>query len=90
MGEHDVAVTMDKLKFKEEPVRTSATTTTTTNRESTTGAATTTAPAGTATAPARTTTANAGTNDWTPDHAVMSATKDQLKALPQFKYSDYN
>ena len=29
-------------------------------------------------------------NDWTPDHAVMSATKDQLKALPQFKYSDYN
>ena len=40
------------------------------------------------TAPARTTTANA--NDWTPDHAVMSATKDQLKALPQFKYSDYN
>lgn len=81
MGEHDVAVTMDKLKFKEEPVRTSATTTTTTNRESTTGAATTTAPA-------RTTTANA--NDWTPDHAVMSATKDQLKALPQFKYSDYN
>jgi sporulation protein YlmC with PRC-barrel domain len=90
MGEHDVAVTMDKLKFKEEPVRTSPTTTTTTNRESTTGAATTTAPAGTATAPARTTTANAGTNDWTPDHAVMSATKDQLKALPQFKYSDYN
>ena len=27
---------------------------------------------------------------WDPDHAVMSATKDQLKALPQFKYSDYN
>jgi len=88
MGEHDIAVSMDKLKFKEEAVRTSATTTTTTTRESTTGAATTTAPAATTTAPARTTTANA--NDWTPDHAVMSATKDQLKALPQFKYSDYN
>ena len=81
MGEHDIAVSMDKLKFKEEAVRMSATTTSTTTRESTTGAATTTAPA-------RTTTANA--NDWTPDHAVMSATKDQLKALPQFKYSDYN
>ena len=80
MGEHDIAVSMDKLKFKEEAVRTSATTTSTTTRESTTGAATTTAPA-------RTTTANA--NDWTPDHAVMSATKNQLKALPQFKYSDY-
>jgi hypothetical protein len=35
---------------------------------------------------ARTNTAN----DWTPDHAVMSGNKDQLKALPQFKYSDYN
>jgi sporulation protein YlmC with PRC-barrel domain len=88
MGEHDIAVSMDKLKFKEEAVRTSATTTTTTTRETTTGTATTTAPAATTTVPARTTTANA--NDWTPDHAVMSATKDQLKALPQFKYSDYN
>lgn len=88
MGEHDIAVSMDKLKFKEEAVRTSATTTTT--RESTTGTATTTAPAATTTAPARTTTATANANDWTPDHAVMSATKEQLKELPQFKYSDYN
>ena len=30
------------------------------------------------------------TNDWVPDHAVMDATKDQLKAMPQFKYSRYN
>ena len=29
-------------------------------------------------------------NDWVPDHAVMSSMKDQLKAMPQFKYSDYN
>jgi sporulation protein YlmC with PRC-barrel domain len=90
LGEHDIAVSMDKLKFKEEAVRTTTATTTPAPRESTTGAATTTAPAGTATAPARTTTANADANDWTPDHAVMNATKDQLKAIPQFKYSDYN
>ena len=38
MGEHDIAVTMDKLKFIEEPVRTSSTATTT--RETTTGTAT--------------------------------------------------
>ena len=83
MGEHDIAVTMDKLKFIEEPVRTSSTATTT--RETTTGTAT--APANTtATTTARTNTAN----DWTPDHAVMSGNKEQLKALPQFKYSDYN
>lgn len=97
MGEHDIAVTMDKLKFVETPVRTSSTTPATT-RETTTS----TAPAGTvrdtttgaATAPATTTstttTRTANANDWTPDHAVMSGTKDQLKAMPQFKYSDYN
>jgi len=83
VGEHDIAVSMDKLKFMEEPVRTSSTTTTTTTRNTTTG---------TATAPANTTSTTRTTdaNDWTPDHAVMSGTKDQLKAMPQFKYSDYN
>jgi len=85
MGEHDIAVSMDKLKFMEEPVRTSSTapaTTTreTTTKETTTGASTTTS-----------TTARSGNaNDWTPDHAMMSGTKEQLKAMPQFKYSDYN
>jgi sporulation protein YlmC with PRC-barrel domain len=85
MGEHDIAVSMDKLKFIEEPVRTSSTATTTTKdtatapRETTTGAATTT-----------TTTRTSDANDWTPDHAMMSGTKEQLKAMPQFKYSDYN
>jgi sporulation protein YlmC with PRC-barrel domain len=81
MGEHDIAVTMDKLKFMEEPVRTSSTAPATGGaRDTTTGAAT--APASTA--------RTADANDWTPDHAVMSGTKDQLKAMPQFKYSDYN
>lgn len=97
MGEHDIAVTMDKLKFMETPVRTSSaapagtvreTTTSTapagTARDSTTGTASTTTT--TTTTPAR----SAGANDWTPDHAVMSGNKEQLKAMPQFKYSDYN
>ena len=77
MGEHDIAVSMDKLKFVEEPVRTSSTSTSTTSRDTTTGAA-------------ATTTTNRSANDWVPDHAVMSGNKEQLKALPQFKYSDYN
>jgi len=86
MGEHDIAVSMDKLKFVEEAVRTSSAAPATTVRETTTGTAT--APAN---APAATTTARTvDTNDWTPDHAMMSGTKDQLKAMPQFKYSDYN
>ena len=37
-----------------------------------------------------TTARSANANDWTPDHAVMSGNKEQLKAMPQFKYSDYN
>jgi sporulation protein YlmC with PRC-barrel domain len=88
MGEHDIAVSMDKLKFMEEPVRTSSTAPATTTRdnagaprETTTGAATTTTAA---------TSRSGNANDWTPDHAVMSGTKEQLKAMPQFKYSDYN
>ena len=89
MGEHDIAVSMDKLKFMEEPVRTSSTAPATTTRdnagaprETTTGAATTTT--------ATTTSRSGNVNDWVPDHAVMSGTKEQLKAMPQFKYSDYN
>ena len=86
---------MDKLKFVEEPVRTSAAATPrdttvreTTVRDTTTGAAIAPGTTTTTTTPARVSSANV--NDWSPDHAVMSATKDQLKALPQFKYSNYN
>lgn len=77
MGEHDIAVSIDKLKFVEEPVRTSSSSTSTTARDTTTGAA-------------ATNTTNRNVNDWVPDHAVMSGNKEQLKALPQFKYSGYN
>ena len=86
MGEHDIAVSMDKLKFVEEPVRTSSTAPATTTRETTTKETTT----GAATTTSTTTARNADANDWVPDHAVMSGTKEQLKAMPQFKYSDYN
>lgn len=94
MGEHDIAVTMDKLKFMETPVQTSSTAPAGTTRATTTS----TAPAGTATTTGAanstttttTTARTADANDWVPDHAVMNGTKDQLKAMPQFKYSDYN
>ena len=86
MGEHDIAVSMDKLKFIEEPVRTSSTAPATTARETTTKETTT----GAATTTTTTTARSADATDWTPDHAVMSGTKEQLKAMPQFKYADYN
>ena len=76
MGEHDIKVEMSKLKFVDEPVRTSSTTTTTRPANTTTGAAT------------ATTTTRSNDKKWYPDHAVLSgASKDQLKAMPQFKYN---
>jgi sporulation protein YlmC with PRC-barrel domain len=76
MGEHYVAVSMDKLKWVNEPVRTSSTATT---DKTTVG---TTANTNTSNRPVR-----ASDEKWYPDHAVFNATKDQLKAMPQFKYN---
>ena len=81
VGEHLVAVPMDKVKFVDEPV-------------AYTGASSQPATGGAR--PANTTTTGAATapaapavkkNPWYPDHATFSATKDQLKAMPEFKYS---
>ncbi len=91
VGEHLVAVPFDKIKFVNEPVAsTSASAAATPNAatgrpmsSTTTGAATTgTVPTGAA--PAMT----ANANPWYPDHAVFNATKDELKAMPEFKYSN--
>ena len=83
MGEHDILVEPAKIKFVNEPVRSAAT------------APATTAPAGTAAgAPSNTrnvsNTTRAANEQWYPDHGVLNATKDQLKAMPQFKYATYN
>jgi sporulation protein YlmC with PRC-barrel domain len=79
IGQQDIMVEMSKLKFVDEPVRTSSTTT------STTGSAAT----GTANRPAPATTTMTPTtkSKWYPDHAVLSgATKDSLKNMAEFKY----
>jgi sporulation protein YlmC with PRC-barrel domain len=80
LGKHDIMVQLSKLKFVEEPVKTSSTT-----PSSTTGAA----PGGTA-RPSPSPSASSTTTSkskWYPDHAVMSgATKDSLKNTPEFKY----
>jgi sporulation protein YlmC with PRC-barrel domain len=78
MGERNVMVPFDKLKFVSEP-RQSVTTTTT--RPTTT--------TGTADRPATTTITTPRTVEkkWYPDHVVLSgATKDSLKSIPEFKY----
>ena len=86
MGEHLVAVPYDKLKFVNEAV---AYTGAATNPSAKPGATTTT---GAATGTEKTTTTTAttasSTSKWYPDHAVFNASKDELKNMPEFKYSE--
>jgi sporulation protein YlmC with PRC-barrel domain len=87
MGEHLVAVSLDKVKFVNEPIVYAGTASTA--APSAGGGAMMNPPA----PPASTTTGAAGAatakaNPWYPDHAVFSATKDELKAMPEFKYSN--
>ena len=77
VGEHDILVKLDQLKFVNEPVRSSDTSAKRTDPASTTGAGSNRS-------------ARAANEKWYPDHAVMNATKDQIKAMPEFKYSNYN
>ena len=83
MGAHLVAVPLDQIKFINEPVVYI-------------GAGGTGAPGagGSMNRPPSTTGSTAtGTaaaskpNPWYPDHAVFNANKDELKAMPEFKYS---
>ena len=88
VGEHLVAVPMDKIKFVTEPVAyTGASANSAGNRP----AGTTGTGATTTTGSARSTNTTAATaskpNPWYPDHAVYNATKDELKAMPEFKYN---
>ncbi len=101
MGEHDILVSFDKLKFVDQPVRSASNATapvvtnkTTSNAAGTANPRPADSAAGnpgvnTMTTTTTTTTTNADRR-WYPDHAVMSANKDQLKAMPEFKYSTYN
>jgi sporulation protein YlmC with PRC-barrel domain len=91
MGEHYVAVAYDKLKWTNEPPRstTANTTTSASARAAANGDSARTAPDGSSrTTGAATTTAEdrKANGYWYPDHAIYNATKDQLKAMPQFKY----
>jgi sporulation protein YlmC with PRC-barrel domain len=80
VGEHLVAVPFDKIKLVDQPIAYTgaASTSPNPNRPAT---STTTGSSTTSTAP------SAKANPWYPDHAVFSATKDELKAMPEFKYS---
>ncbi len=81
MGEHLVALPFDQVKFSDQPVQantaSNAPASSTNSRTTTTGAATGTS-----------TTTSSSKSRWYPDHAIINANKDQLKAMPEFKYSE--
>lgn len=81
MGEHYVAVPFEKIKWVDTPVPAA----TASNGAGSTGM--TGRPASTTTTGAATATPAAKPNPWYPDHGVFNATKDELKAMPEFKYS---
>lgn len=82
VGQRDIAVNFDQLKFTDQPVP-STTASASSTGSSTSPSSTSSSTVGTSTASSRTT-----ADEWYPDHAVMSATKDQLKSMPEFKYSE--
>ncbi len=87
VGEQNVAVSFDQIKWVNEPVRTASTTDKTAVTPGVSPSPSTT------TTGSSTGVANAGRDtrdNWYPDHAVINGTKEQLKALPPFKFSDYN
>jgi sporulation protein YlmC with PRC-barrel domain len=83
VGEHLVAVPFDKVMFVNEPVAYTGVAGSTNTSGAKTTSTTTTGSATTNTAPASTSTSKSGY----PDHAVYNATKDELKAMPEFKHS---
>jgi sporulation protein YlmC with PRC-barrel domain len=80
VGEHLVAVPFEKVKFVNEPVAYTGASNTGAKPPSGAGTSTTTGAATSSTSTAK-------PNPWYPDHAVYNATKEELKAMPEFKYS---
>src|SRR4051812_46124431 len=77
VGEHLVAVAFDKVKFVDDPIAYTGASTAPTSGGARPSSTTTTGAATTAPAAVK-------KNPWYPDHAMLSATKDQLKAMPEF------
>jgi sporulation protein YlmC with PRC-barrel domain len=79
VGEHLVAVPFEKVKFSDQPVAYTG---------ASNGGSGSAKPGGTSTTTgAATSTTASKPNPWWPDHAIFNATKDELKGMPEFKYS---
>ena len=85
VGEHLVAIPFEKVKFSTEPVVYTGAANAPGGGAGGAGGA---RPGGSSTTTGAASTAPAAKpNPWWPDHAIFNATKDELKAMPEFKYS---
>jgi sporulation protein YlmC with PRC-barrel domain len=84
VGQREIAVNFDQLKFTDQPVpsNTASTSSPSTSGSSTLPSSSSGSTVGSSTASSRTT-----ADEWYPDHAVISATRDQLTSMPEFKYT---
>jgi sporulation protein YlmC with PRC-barrel domain len=85
VGSHLVAIPFEKMKFVNEPIAYTGVAGAPNAPGNRPPSSTTTGSATTSTAPASA--PQPKPNPWYPDHAVFNATKDELKAMPEFKYS---
>jgi len=83
VGSQLVAIPFDKIKFVNEPVAYTGAS----NAPNAGNRPATTTTTGSATNSSSTTTTSKP-NPWYPDHAVLNTTKDELKSMPEFKYSE--
>jgi sporulation protein YlmC with PRC-barrel domain len=83
VGSQLVAIPFDKIKFVDEPVAYTGAS----NAPNAGNRPATTTTTGSATNSSSTTTTSKP-NPWYPDHAVLNTTKDELKSMPEFKYSE--
>ncbi|WP_022723229.1 PRC-barrel domain-containing protein [Rhodopseudomonas sp. B29] len=80
VGQRDVAIPFEQLKFSNQPVSGNTAMNNSTNSKSTTNT-------GMTTGAASSSSSSSTADRWYPDHAVLNTTKDQLKAMPEFSYS---
>lgn len=90
MGERNVAIPFEKIKFSNEPVKSSGPSASNSGSSASPSASgsTTMAPSTTTgSSSSSSSSSSRSSNQWYPDHAILSVSKDELKAMPEFKYS---
>jgi sporulation protein YlmC with PRC-barrel domain len=87
LGSRLVAVPYDKIKFSNEPVAYTGASNAPSSGAPNTGGAKPPMSSTNTTGSATSSSTTSKPNPWYPDHALLSATKDELQKMPEFKYS---